>query len=174
MGFRVQLCCYRFVCFASESGLNLGHNRWTSPQKESCWSVTTVCPPHAVRPLCVPGFQGAGDSSHRHHIPHRFLLLCQLCEGWHSGDAGARLLWLPSGGKMQHPHLTTMKGNTRVKCIQSFMNSVWGTQGAWLESRHCLFIPKGFLCVTGKSLILRWKNPKTHLGGFKWLLIATN
>lgn len=39
--------------------------------------------------VCVPGFQGAGDSSHRHHTPHWFLLLRQLCEGRHSGDAGA-------------------------------------------------------------------------------------
>lgn len=60
-----------------------------------CCTSSSYC----VVCVCVPGFQGAGDSSHRHHIPHRFLLLCQLCEGWHSSDAAARLLRLPSGGK---------------------------------------------------------------------------
>lgn len=45
------------------------------------------------------GLQGAGDSPHRHHIPHRLLLLHQLCEGGHICDDGARLLRLSPGGK---------------------------------------------------------------------------
>lgn len=49
--------------------------------------------------LFVAGLQGAGDSSYRHHIPHWFFLLCQLCQDWHSRDAVARLVGLHNGGK---------------------------------------------------------------------------
>lgn len=92
---------------------------WTGPQTESGWSLgyATIHLPHTVWSLCVhvcvPGLQGAGNSSYRHHIPHRFLLLCQLCESWHSGDAGARLFWLPSRGKTPH-----MNFNLRDSFIQ--------------------------------------------------------
>lgn len=49
--------------------------------------------------LCVlSGFQGAGDSSHRHFIPHRVLLLHQLCESGDARDALARLVRFPSRG----------------------------------------------------------------------------
>lgn len=100
---------------------------WTRPQTGSCYTSSSYC----VVCVCVPGFQGAGDSSHRHHIPHRFLLLCQLCEGWHSGDAAARLLRLPSGGKPagfhdEEENLVREKGrrkckNVSVKCIESWI-----------------------------------------------------
>lgn len=50
----------------------------------------------------VLGFQGAGGSSYRHLISHRFLLLRQLREGWLVGDAGARFFGLPPRGETQY------------------------------------------------------------------------
>lgn len=146
------------------------------PQMESCWSLgyDTAHPSHTVWSVCVPGFQGAGNSSHRHDIPHWFLLLCQLCEGWHSGDAGAWLFWLSSGGKTPHPnfslrkmiHSTMLKNgneeieNASLKCFQKWMNCVYlsdtgqRSQGSWLVHSHCSFIEEVFLSVHSITLRL--------------------
>lgn len=86
----------------------LQYNWFTRPQMESFWSLSyvTVCLSHTVGSVCVchPGFQGTGNSSHCHHLPHRFLLLFQLCESWHTCDAGAWLIWLPPWGNTSHVH----------------------------------------------------------------------
>lgn len=80
--------------------------------------------------VCVSGFQGAGNSSHCHHIPCRFLLLFQLCEDWHCGDAGAWLFWLPSWGKTSHLNFNLRMLNWMIygeftQCV-SFLEYIWG------------------------------------------------
>lgn len=50
---------------------------------------------------CV-GLQRADHSPHRHHFPHRVLLLCELRARGNPGDAHPRLFWLPVGGKSQN------------------------------------------------------------------------
>lgn len=73
--------------------------------------------------VCVLGFQGAGGSSHCHHISHRFLLHRQLCEGGHFGDAGSRLFRHYSRGKT--PHLTP-----DALCVQKpLLHSLFSNKG---------------------------------------------
>lgn len=111
--------------------------------------------------VCVKGLQGAGDSSHCHHMPHRFLLLCQLCQSWHSCDAAAWLVWLHNGGKKAKCQTFTIQRETQ----QSRSHTLQGDKGKislWhrlkpnrktdVEYNHCHF--KAVSCMSSPLCLL--------------------